>query len=178
LMQRAWGELLSHIMAGSFEHHVKYNGSGYPPLSAPRRPSLFSRIITIADCYDALSRPRVYRNTPYLSEKILGMFLQQAGTDFDPTLVKLLVNMVGVYPLGALVLLDNGEKGIVTAIPEDPELIDHPRVCLLHLNDGRYEKGETLDLTESDPATGAFRRNILRTLDPNEYGVSIEEFYI
>lgn len=178
LRHRAWGDFSSHIMSAAFEHHIKYDGSGYPPLTQPRKATLFSRIITIADCYDALIRPRVYRKMPYVSEKILGLMLAQSGKDFDPLLVKVFINTVGVYPIGALVLLDNNQIGIVTKINENPELVDRPQVCLLCKEDGEYVKGEVIDLAETHPATDAFICAIAETLNPNDYRISIEEFFL
>lgn len=178
IRQRGWGDLLARVMTAAFEHHVKFNQTGYPALTVPRLPSLFSRIVTLADCYDALSRPRVYRAAPFLTEKILGMMLSQGGKDFDPVLVKLLINMVGVYPLGALVLLNTHQMGIVTQIPEDTDLIDRPEVCLLTRAGNTYTRGDTIDLTTRDPGTGDYRWTIQETLDPNDYGMAIEELYL
>lgn len=178
LRNKQWNELTTRILATTFEHHIKFDGSGYPALAQPRRTSLFSRIITIADCYDALSRPRVYRNMPYVSEKILGMLLAQSGADFDPLLVKLFINMVGLYPLGALVLLNTNQLGIVTKISDVPEMLDRPQVRLLHRQDTSYVNGDTIDLTTIDPETGSYRWSILETLDPNDYGIPIEECYL
>lgn len=178
LSQKNWSELLGRIMITAFEHHIKYDRSGYPVIARPRMASLFSRIISIADCYDALSRPRVYRKAPFLSEKILGMMLAQSGKDFDPLLVKLFINMVGVYPIGALVLLNTHQIGIVTRIPDAPDLIDCPEVRLLHREDGIYVKGKTLDLSATDAQTGEYLYHIEEILNPNEYDLDIEEFYL
>jgi hypothetical protein len=86
--------------------------------------------------------------------------------------------MVGIFPLGTLVLLNTNEMGIVVQIQEDPELIDRPKVCLLHYGDGEYRKGNVVDLREGDEETKTFRRTIVRTLDPNEYNIHVAEFLI
>ena len=178
LQRRQWGGLRVHIMAAAFEHHLKVDSRGYPPLLAPRTPSLFSRIITIADCYDALSRPRIYRKSPFLSDRILGVMLQHAGQDFDLALVKLFINMVGVYPLGALVRLNTDQLALVTRTADSSEQLDRPQVCLLQPKPDGYEKGDTLDLTTTDPATGAYPYTITGILDPNAYGIQVEELYL
>ena len=175
---RGWSELAARMIAVAFEHHLKYDLSGYPHLSRPRLPSLFSRIITIVDCYDALGRPRVYRKTPFVSEKIVQMMLERSGKDFDPVLVKVFINMIGLYPLGTLVLLETGEMGVVCKIPEDTHLLDRPHIALLHQEDGSYLRGETIDLSDLDPDTGAFKWNISHTLNPNDYEINIEEFFL
>jgi HD-GYP domain-containing protein (c-di-GMP phosphodiesterase class II) len=173
-----WGDLSARMVCGAFDHHLKFDSSGYPKLSRKRTLSLFGKIIALADFYDALVRPRVYRKFPYVSEKILGFMLEHAGKDFDPVLVKVFINMVGVFPLGTLVLLNTNEMGIVVKTQEDPDFGDRPVVCLLSYNEGEYRKGKEVDLKETDESTGNFRRSIVRTLDPNEYNVNIAEFLI
>ncbi|OGP95428.1 MAG: hypothetical protein A2157_12005, partial [Deltaproteobacteria bacterium RBG_16_47_11] len=88
MRMKEWGELSTRMIHGAFEHHLRYDLSGYPKLTRKKKISLFGRIIAIADFYDALGRPRVYNRFPYVSEKILGLMMEQGGKDFDPTLVK------------------------------------------------------------------------------------------
>ncbi len=173
-----WGDLSARMIHGAFDHHLKFDLSGYPRLARKRNLSLFGKIIALADFYDALVRPRVYRKFPYVSEKILGFMLEHAGKDFDPVLVKVFINMVGVFPLGTLVLLNTNEMGIVVKTQEDPDLGDRPVVCLLSYSDGEYRKGKEIDLSETDESTGNFKRTIVKTLDPNEYNLNIAEFLI
>jgi putative nucleotidyltransferase with HDIG domain len=175
---KEWGELSARLIDAAFEHHLKYDLTGYPRLARKRNITLFGKIIAISDFYDALVRPRVYRQFPYVSEKILGLMLERAGKDFDPALVKVFINMIGIFPLGTLVLLDTNEMGIVVQTQEDPELIDRPKVCLLQYSEGEYRKGEIVDLRESDETSRAFKRSIVKTLDPNEYNIHVAEFLV
>jgi len=175
---KEWGELSTRMINAAFEHHLKYDLTGYPKLTRKKRITLFGKIITIADFYDALVRPRVYNRFPYVSEKILGFMLERSGKDFDPCLVKVFINMVGIFPVGALVLLNTKEMGIVVQNHEDPELMERPKVCLLTCQDGAYRKGELVDLSETDKASGEFKRVIMKTLDPNEYNINVAEFFI
>jgi putative nucleotidyltransferase with HDIG domain len=175
---KEWGELSTRMIGAAFEHHLKYDLSGYPKLTRKRKVSLFGRIITLADVYDALVRPRVYNKVPYVSEKILGFMLERSGKDFDPALVKVFINMMGIYPLGTLVLLNTNEMGIVVHIQEDTELVDRPKVCLIYYRRGEYQKGDVIDLGERDEKTKQFRWSIVKTLDPNEYNLNIAEFLI
>jgi len=178
MAMKEWGELSSRMIDAAFEHHLKYDLTGYPKPTQKRRLTLFGRIIAVADFYDTLVRPRGGNRFPYVSEKILGIMLQRSGKDFDPALVKVFINMIGVFPLGTLVLLNNNEIGIVIQIQEDTELLDRPKVILLYYSDGEYHKGEMVDLREVDEPTGEFKRNIVRTLDPNQYHINVSEFII
>jgi HD-GYP domain-containing protein (c-di-GMP phosphodiesterase class II) len=178
ISMKEWGELSTRMIDASFEHHLKYDLTGYPKLARRRKVSLFGRIVAIADFYDALVRPRVYNRYPFVSEKILGFMLERSGKDFDPALVKVFVNMLGVFPLGTLVLLNTNEMGIVAQVQEDTELIDHPKVWILSYSDGEYRKGRMVDLREMDETGGEFKRTIVKTLDPNEYNINVAEFLI
>ncbi|MGA2957430.1 MAG: HD-GYP domain-containing protein [Thermodesulfobacteriota bacterium] len=178
IRMKEWGELSARLIDAAFEHHLKYDLTGYPRLARKRNLTLFGKIIAISDFYDALVRPRVYRQYPYVSEKILGLMLERAGKDFDPALVKVFINMIGIFPLGTLVLLNTNEMGIVVQTQEDPDLIDRPRVCLLHYSEGEYRKGKIVDLREMDETFRSFERSIVKTLDPNEYNIHVAEFVI
>jgi putative nucleotidyltransferase with HDIG domain len=178
IRMKEWGDLSTRMISGAFEHHLRYDLSGYPRLTKKRKVSLFGRIITLADFYDALGRPRVYNRFPYVSEKILGLMMERSGKDFDPVLVKVFVNMIGIFPLGTLVLLNTNEMGIVVQIQEEPNLIDRPKVALLFYKDGQYRKGRMTDLAEKNEATGEHKWQIMKTLDPNEYNINVAEYLI
>ena len=178
MRMKEWGELSTRMINAAFEHHLKYDLSGYPKLTRKKKITLFGKIISLVDFYDALVRPRVYNRFPYVSERILGIMLERSGKDFDPALVKVFINMIGIFPLGTLVLLDTNELGIVIQIQEESELIDRPKVNLIYYSEGEYRKGNVVDLREMDETTGQFKRSIVRTLDPNEYNLNVAEFLI
>ena len=132
----------------------------------------------MADFYDALVRPRADHRFPYVSEKIVGIILERTGKEIDPSIAKVFINMIGVFPLGTLALLNTNEMGIVTQVQEDPELISRPKVCLIYYNDGEYRKEKVVDLMEMDEVSGEFKRSIVKTLNPNEYNINVAEFFI
>lgn len=178
IRMKEWGELATRMIQGAFEHHLRYDLSGYPKLSRKQKVTLMGRIIALADFYDALGRPRVYNRFPCVSEKILGLMMERSGKDFDPLLVKVFINMTGIYPLGTLVLLNTNEMGVVVKVQEESEFLDRPLIDLLFYQDGYYQKGERVDLTERDETTGQFKRSIVKTLDPNEYAINVAEYLI
>src|SRR4030042_3755382 len=106
MRMKEWGGLSTRMIDAAFEHHLRYDLTGYPKLARKRKITLLGRIIAIADFYDALVRPRVYNRFPYISEKILGIMLERSGKDFDPALVKVFITMIRIFPLGTLVLLN------------------------------------------------------------------------
>jgi putative nucleotidyltransferase with HDIG domain len=179
LMQmKEGGELSPRLISAVFEHHLGYAQAGYPRLSRERGVTLFSRIIAVADVYDALVRPRAYNKFPYVSEKALGWMFDRGGRDFDPVLLKVFAALIGVYPLGTLVLLDTNEMGVVTGVAGEPGLLDRPRVSLIRYREGEYRKGEVVNLSELNGRTGTYRRSIVHSLDPNEYNLNVAELFL
>jgi len=68
-------------------HHERFDGSGYPDRLSGESIPLGSRIIAIAEAYDAMVAPHSYR-APVSSEAALEIILLKAGTQFDPELAR------------------------------------------------------------------------------------------
>ena len=171
-------EMKSKIIVGPFEHHLNYDLSGYPLINAKKSISLFGSILQIADVYDAITSPRAYRPCAYSPDQALGMMLKESGKQFHPILLKIFIAMMGSYPVGTLLLLDSGEMGIVMDYPLNTEN-SLPRIVLL-ANDGNggTTKGEIVDLAENNLEGGTFKRSIVRSLQPANYGIKPSEFII
>ncbi len=160
-----------------FEHHIYWDRSGgYPSVTRPRDPSLFARIIAITDFFDALTSARAYRKAPFRPDQALNMMLEKSGTAFDPVLVKLFINIIGIYPIGTVVLLGTGEVALVVAPNPDPEYLHLPRVKLLFDSRGEPVEPEIVDLADHDGGAPGDRQ-IVRSLDPEAYGVNVAEHF-
>jgi len=130
LRLRVSQDVRSRILLAPFEHHLKYDLSGYPRVRVKREVSLFGRILTIADVFDALTSQRAYRPMAYGPDYALSLMLDRAGTEFDPILLKAFINMMGIYPVGTVLQLDTGELGLVVESSKGPDQA-RPRVLLL-----------------------------------------------
>jgi len=160
------------ILLPPFEHHLKYDLSGYPKTPRKQPMSLFGRIITIADVFDAITAPRIYRPTAISPDRALGYMLEKAGTDFDPLLLKVFINMIGVYPIGTLLRFDNDQLGIVADYRDNDQSERELWVQLLKQeSSGRFEKDERICLGTLDPKTGTFDRTIKESLHPSDFGI-------
>ncbi len=73
---------------GALEHHMKYNGTGYPHLKGHVEQSIVGQIISIVDVYDALRTTRPYRPYPLPEDRIIQIFRDGSGTEFNPYLVE------------------------------------------------------------------------------------------
>lgn len=167
------------ILLAPFEHHLRYDLSGYPKTPRKKPVSLFGRIITIADFYDAITAPRIYRKSYLSPDKALGLMLKDSGTVFDPILLKVFINMLGVYPIGTVLLFDNAELGLVAHAPDED--VDPGALWALLLEkdeNGGFRKGSYINLGMWDPDVGTFNRPIQKTLHPADLGIQPAEFLI
>ena len=166
----------SKILVPPFEHHMGYDNSGYPKADTGSRISLFGRILTIVDVYDAITSPRIYRKEAMSPDKALAHMISQSGTHFDPILLKVFINMLGTYPSGTLVRLNSGEMGIVTKYSKGA---DHDRpVIQLIVRDAQkqYRKGAVVDLAERDSDTDQYEYHITESMHPSCIGVQAAAF--
>jgi HD-GYP domain-containing protein (c-di-GMP phosphodiesterase class II) len=79
---------------GAIEHHVKYDGTGYPFFGAGWKPNIVSQMIAVSDVYDALRSRRVY-SEPKPTELIYDILNKEKGTTFNPFLVDNFMKMIG-----------------------------------------------------------------------------------
>ena len=171
------GEINPKMVVGIFDHHLKNDLTGYPKLFRRKEPTLFGRIIQIADVYDAMTTPRVYREKNYTPDQALAIMLKDRGNNFDPILLKIFIGLVGMFPIGSLVLLNTGELAIVCKANSDTRLMDRPHVIALCRQANGEVKKTWLDLSETDEG-GHYRKSIAKTLDPNKYHVDIAKYFI
>lgn len=76
------------------QHHEKYDGSGYPTGLVGTNIRLESRIIAVADAYDAMTSARPYRNNPLSMEEAIEQLMINSGTQFDSTVVECFVKLI------------------------------------------------------------------------------------
>lgn len=165
------------VAMGSFEHHLNYDLSGYPRLQRKRDVTIIGRIIGIVDCYDALTSSRVYNRGAFPPEKALRFMLNKSGKAFDPILLKIFINAIGIFPIGTLVLLDTNELGVIVQANPNPEYIDRPKVRLITDRSGNEINGEIIDLTETDPSSGRVTRSIIKTIDALKYKIDVSKYF-
>jgi HD-GYP domain-containing protein (c-di-GMP phosphodiesterase class II) len=148
----------------AFEHHLNYDLSGYPAVELKNRMTLYGSIVAIADCFDALTTARVYRKVNPTPAEAIAHLAKLRGTQFDSTLVKLFIEVMGIYPPGTVLALTGREAGVVARAPIVGAPLDRPTVRLVV---GR-EPGKVVDLNER--VNGAYVRNVVAVLNPANKG--------
>ncbi|GAB4294695.1 MAG: hypothetical protein Kow0090_09470 [Myxococcota bacterium] len=155
------------------QHHQNYNMTGYPPFRIRRRPHIFARLIAIADAYDAMTTNRVYQRALTPDEAMRNL-LRMAGTRYDPVLVRAFISAFGVYPLGSLVLLNDGRRAVVSSVSQNRETALRPEVKLVSDAAGNDLGGLLIDLS----APKYQQLKIVRCLDPELEGINLPHYLL
>ena len=156
---------MSHIRPGSaymvLEHHMRFDRKGYPNRGHDYRLNTNSMLISVSDCYDALTTMRSYQKARSPLEA-LDMMKALGGNSLSADLVALLVRTMGPYPIGTTVRLNTMEVGIVTATgPAGPTKV----MILADRNGTPLPAPETADLTEIPGTSGAGSRSVVGTVN-------------
>jgi HD-GYP domain-containing protein (c-di-GMP phosphodiesterase class II) len=93
-------------------HHERYNGSGYPSGLEKEEIPLFSRIIAVADVYDAVTSYRSYRS-PKTPSEAYDLLMSEVNRGFDYDVVQAFIKKLIFYPVGAVLEISSGRYGSV-----------------------------------------------------------------
>ena len=158
------------VLRGVVEHHERFDGSGYPHGFKADEIHPFARIIAISDVYDALTSVRVYKKavTP---AKTLSQMYKWKGTDFDPTYLNRFVRVMGVYPPGTMVQLEDLRFAIVLETNEDKPR--HPKVKVLFNDKMQPIVSECIDLANYKESGQDIK--VMRQPDPRSLGVDMQQ---
>jgi HD-GYP domain-containing protein (c-di-GMP phosphodiesterase class II) len=113
----------------AFEHHLKFDLSGYPKIAIRKKPHDASLIVSICDVYDALTQKRSYKND-YPPKMIYEIMIKDKGTAFDPELLDSFFKVMGVWPIGTIVALTDDRIAIVRE--ENETDIFNPKVEIVN----------------------------------------------
>ncbi|MBN1271170.1 MAG: HD domain-containing protein [Candidatus Aminicenantes bacterium] len=161
----------------ALEHHLCNDLSGYPQCWKIEDTSLFSRIIKICDFFDAITTKRAYRDHALSRSNALSLMIERSGSEFDPILLKVFVKMIGIFPIGELIILNTGEIGIVMETNPEEEHITRPKVQLITDADGNKINGELIDLAEIG-SEEVPQRFIHKSLDPDKYDINVADYFL
>ena len=175
---RGQQELPYRAMIVAYEHHMKTDLTGYPRSIRARELAMFSKIVSVADGFDAATSRRVYQSNPLTPAAVLQEMRDNPRRGMDPVVVKAFSNLLGLYPVGTLVVLDTFELGVVHAANSNPEMISRPVVRVVSDDKGNVLfPGHLIDLAAQNESR-AFLRTIIKTADPARYGIRIADYFV
>ncbi|MCG3173601.1 MAG: hypothetical protein GMKNLPBB_01800 [Myxococcota bacterium] len=156
----------------AFEHHINFDGTGYPFEGYPHKLDLFTRIIAIADGFDALTTARPHRPA-FMADEALRILQNDAGKKYDPALVKVFINVMGIYPVGTCVQLTSGEFAVVVQNHAGTGQAAKPTVKIVATADRVPISGALTDLRQA--AAQGIR--IVRTVDAAKLGINVPHLF-
>jgi HD-GYP domain-containing protein (c-di-GMP phosphodiesterase class II) len=186
LTSEEWEQVRGHPLAGAgvaasmpgldrasivviLEHHMREDLDGYPQRRPARAQHLSSRIVAVADAYDAMTSRRTYSEAR-LQDEAMEVLAKNSGTAFDPVLVRLFVKMLGIYPPRSVVRLSSGETGIVLRPGGADVLRPHVRVFA-------DPAGAIIEPYDIDLAVGGDGgKTIEACIDPTGLNIEVEDY--
>lgn len=133
--------LSAHV---ALQHHERYDGKGYPRGGSGKDIHQFARIVAIANAYDNLTSDSPYRRRMFPHEAI-EYIIANSGIEFDYEIVKIFLKSIAIFPIGCIIYLNSGEKGIVVKVNKN--LPTRPVVRVIRDSNGNLIKpGYDIDL--------------------------------
>ena len=175
---RGYGEIPYRGMIVAHEHHMKVDLTGYPKALRPRQMTMFSKIVAVADGFDAATTRRVYQTTPLQPDQVLREMWENPRRGLDPVLVKALINLLGIYPVGTCVVLDTYELALVHAANPDLDFINRPIVRIVLNDTGQVLDPAPLANLAETTADGSYRRSIIKVTDPAKWGILPGSYFV
>jgi HD-GYP domain-containing protein (c-di-GMP phosphodiesterase class II) len=163
---------MARAMVVAFEHHINPDHTGYPALPDPRATNLYSRIVSIADSFDALSSGRVYIKDPISPDEVLRKLMYQMNDKFDPLLLKIFISVIGIFPIGSFVHLSTGHFGIITRT--NNQNLYRPEVRIIADKSGELAEPYYLNLGQPEHQN----IGILRIVDPEKYSIDLARYIL
>ena len=146
------------------DHHERIDGSGYPSGADGADLCLYSQLVALTDSYDDMLSGR-NQSALQPTEVLRQLYLQANTGSVDRALVEKVIRSLGVYPIGSVVELNTGERGLVVATNRSAAL--KPTVRIILSRSGMVQfNGPIIGL--ADAARDAVERRIVAVLDPGK----------
>ena len=154
-------------------HHERLDGTGYPSQLTDAQITPYSRIVTIADMYDAISSDRVYQKGRTHLEAI-NIMTKMCGTQLDTRLTYKFIECIGIYPAGSIVELQGGEIAVVIEVNPLHKL--KPKILLLLDENKQRRPLQLVDLFLMD-GLEVGERTIKNVIRAEQYNINLNEYH-
>ena len=144
------------------QHHERWDGEGYPRRLSGTAIDIGARIVSVADAFEAMVSKKPYRNS-MMGYQAMKNLLSDNLRRFDPDVIKAFIQTMGIYPIGSIILLNNGALGRVVDVQASAPL--RPTIRILADEFGNFFKNDSGDLLDLLIEKSLF---IARAVDPKE----------
>lgn len=151
LRQRGFYQAKVRRLLAILQHHRPCND----PLGVP---TLYARVIHLADDYDTLTRAREGFPPPCIPPDAVALMAAQGFKAYDADLLQAMINVLGPFPPGSQLRLADGRVVVSISTVRSPETFRAPLCRLLRRADGRPVRGEEIvDLAQGPPVAAIIR---------------------
>jgi HD-GYP domain-containing protein (c-di-GMP phosphodiesterase class II) len=165
-------------MMVAYQHHMKRDLTGYPRSLRIAEMTFYSKIVAVADGFDAATSRRVYTTEPLTPATVLQEMRDNPRRGMDPVVVKAFTALLGIYPVGTLVVLDTFELAIVQKVNPIAEMLSRPIVLIISDDLGNVQHpGVEFDLAQQDDS-GTYLKSIIKTADAERYGIRVGDYFL
>lgn len=159
----------------AYSHHERMDGKGYPRHLTAEQITPYSRIVAIADLYDAVSSDRIYqKGRPHLDAIKILTDCSISG-HLDPPLTMKFIECLGIYPSGSIVELNSGEVAMVVEINPKSKL--KPKIMMLRDADKKTCNPYIVDLSMVGLNADGQQYSIKKVLRPDECDIDLLKYY-
>jgi HD-GYP domain-containing protein (c-di-GMP phosphodiesterase class II) len=146
----------------ALQHHERWDGEGYPRRVSGNAIDMGARIVSVADAFEAMVSQKSYRSS-MMGYQAMKNLLSDNSRRFDPDVLKAFIQTMGIYPIGSIILLNNGALARVTEVHGDAPL--RPKIRVLIDEFGKVFKQDDGDLIDLLTEKSLF---IAKAVDPKE----------
>ncbi|MCL2180235.1 MAG: HD-GYP domain-containing protein [Treponema sp.] len=145
----------------ALQHHERWDGQGYPDKIAGPAIDIGARIVSVADAFEAMVSKKSYRNSLLGYQAIKNLMADNARR-FDPAVIIAFTKIIGIYPIGSIVRLnDSSIARVITVHPDAPM---RPIVQMLMDSEGNVIKS-----TQPTDLLADKKLYIKQPIDPADY---------
>jgi HD-GYP domain-containing protein (c-di-GMP phosphodiesterase class II) len=124
----------------ALQHHERWDGKGYPDRLAGAAIDLGARIISVADAFEAMVSKKSYRNS-LVGYQAIKNLLADNGHRFDPEVITAFIRVMGIYPIGSILRLN--DKSVARVVNVNTNAPLRPVIQMLIDKDGKiFNSGE------------------------------------
>ena len=151
------------------EHHMNFDRTGYPDVEFEWGQSTLSRIVALADCFDAITAHRSYNRRARTSFEALQYLMGPTRVQFDPAVLWAMVRTLGLYPAGSL--LQTASGAIALSMSPNPDDLRRPTCRLLVDADGITLPEDSPEFWEPMPPT----ESVVRVIRPEDFALKTND---
>lgn len=167
--------MVADVINTAHEHHERIDGKGYPNNISGTKLSLYSKIVSIADMYDAITSDRVYQKGRTHLEATKALY-DLSGRHLDGALTMTFIESLGVYPPGCFVSFTNGAIGQVVESNAANKL--HPKIKLILDEEKNSASNKKIDLSLMPKDILGRAYTIKRIIKAKDYNIDPAKFYL